>query len=133
MSEISKIDKTRKAFVMNGVAMLLILIAVWWRPRLPGTVGAWFFISYGILRILSEIWRQPDVGVALIGGLSRGQVLSILLSLTGCIGLYFVSRRSVPRLGGLGEVHPVPLHRLIPDDHPSRARDAKEDPPQQAS
>jgi phosphatidylglycerol:prolipoprotein diacylglycerol transferase len=114
----------------DGPLMMLILVIVWWRPRLPGTVGAWFFISYGILRISSEVWRQPDDGVALLLGLSRGQVLSVLLTLTGCIGLYYVGRRDVPRLGGLGSVNAVDLHTLIPDDHPSRARDAKDEPPQ---
>ncbi len=116
----------------DGPVMMLVIVLVWWRPRRPGVVGAWFFIVYGVLRITSEVWRQPDDGVALLLGLSRGQVLSVLVLLTGCIGLAAVSRRDVPKLGGLGSVHPVDLHTLIPDDHPSRSRDAKDEPAQAA-
>ncbi|MCP3902703.1 MAG: hypothetical protein GY715_03625 [Planctomycetes bacterium] len=64
-------------------------------------IGAWFLIGYGVLRIASEFFRQPDVGVEVWAGLSRGQWLSILLVVSGAVGLWIVSRRPVDTMGGL--------------------------------
>ena len=74
---------------------------MWLKPRKPGVVGSWFLMVYGVLRIVSEMFRQPDEGVALILGLQRGQLLSVLMILGGAIGLWIVSRRNVEKLGGL--------------------------------
>ena len=89
----------------DGPILLGVLIAIWWRPRKPGVVGAWFLIVYAVLRILTELFRQPDVGVEQWLALSRGQVLSVLMIVAGVIGLVCCQRRDVERIGGLGSPH----------------------------
>ena len=81
--------------------LLAILAFVWLRPRKPGIVGSWFLIAYGVLRIVTEVFRQPDAGVQVILGLSRGQLLSVLIIAVGVVALFICPRRDVPLGGGL--------------------------------
>jgi phosphatidylglycerol:prolipoprotein diacylglycerol transferase len=85
----------------DGPLLMLILVAVWWKPRRPGVVGSWFLLSYGVMRVASEFVRQPDAGVAVWGGLSRGQWLSVLMAAAGVVCLWIASRRRVDKLPGL--------------------------------
>jgi phosphatidylglycerol---prolipoprotein diacylglyceryl transferase len=87
--------------ISDGPVLITLLALVWLKPRKPGVVGSWFLIIYGILRVITEIFREPDAGVALILGLSRGQLLSVLMTVTGMVCLWIAQRRDVPRLGGL--------------------------------
>jgi phosphatidylglycerol:prolipoprotein diacylglycerol transferase len=87
--------------VTDGPVLLGILTLVWLRPRKPGVVGSCFLIAYALLRVISEVFRQPDAGVGLTFGLSRGQLLSVLMFITGCVCLAIACRRDVPRVGGL--------------------------------
>jgi phosphatidylglycerol:prolipoprotein diacylglycerol transferase len=89
--------------IAEGPLLLLVIIIVWWRPRRPGLIAATFLMAYGMLRILTETVRQPDDGVALLVGLSRGQVLSIGMMIIGGMVAIWVSRRPVDPLGGLGK------------------------------
>lgn len=84
----------------DGLFVFIILALIWIRPRKPGVIGSSWLIVYGVLRIVTEQFRQPDEGVALLLGLSRGQQLSILMVLAGVLCLIWTSRRDVPRLGG---------------------------------
>jgi phosphatidylglycerol:prolipoprotein diacylglycerol transferase len=92
----------------DGPLLLAVLVIAWWKPRKPGVVGAWFLISYGIMRIGTEFIRQPDEGVAglatPLGDLSRGQLLSALMVIIGAVSLVIVSRREVDPIGGLVKV-----------------------------
>ncbi|MCA9291744.1 MAG: prolipoprotein diacylglyceryl transferase [Phycisphaerales bacterium] len=88
----------------DGPVLMALLAVCWLRPRRPGVIGALFLTFYGVLRISTEVVRQPDEGVAVWLGLSRGQWLSVAMVLAGLIGLLVVSRRNVPRLGGLRPV-----------------------------
>ncbi len=90
----------------DGPALLLVLIVVWWHPRKPGVVGGWFLIAYGVFRILTERVRQPDVGVAVLAGLQRGQVLSVVMLACGVVMVVICSRRAVPMIGGLAPLTP---------------------------
>ncbi len=91
--------------ITDGPLLAAVLIGVWWGPRKPGVVGASFLISYGVMRILSELVRQPDANVSVLatplGDLSRGQLLSLLMVAAGAVGLVIVARREVEPLGGL--------------------------------
>ncbi len=88
--------------IVAGPVIFAILVLLWLRPRKPGVIGGTFFIAYGSLRILTELWRQPDEGVVLLFGmLSRGQVLSILMVIAGIAVMVFCQRRDVERIGGL--------------------------------
>ncbi|MCI0363435.1 MAG: prolipoprotein diacylglyceryl transferase [Phycisphaerales bacterium] len=95
--------------ITDGPILLGLLILIWLKPRKPGVVGGWFLIIYGVLRMATEVFRQPDEGVNPTFGLSRGQALSAIMIISGIIGLAIVIRRDVPRLGGLfsGDAKPT--------------------------
>ncbi|UCD75496.1 MAG: prolipoprotein diacylglyceryl transferase [Phycisphaerales bacterium] len=84
----------------DGLLVAVILLLIWLKPRKPGVIGCWYLIIYGLLRILSESFRQPDEGVALLAGLSRGQVLSVLMVAAGAVALRICVTRDVKPLGG---------------------------------
>jgi phosphatidylglycerol:prolipoprotein diacylglycerol transferase len=84
--------------VAEGLVLGLITWAVAARPRRPGVVGCVWLIGYGLLRILTEFWRLPDVqflanNAGHIGGLSRGQWLSAVMVLIGAVALVIILRR----------------------------------------
>lgn len=87
----------------DGPLLLLIVVIAWWKPRKPGVIGCWFFIGYGVMRIATEIVRQPDAGVAIVGGLQRGQLLSLGMIAIGVFFLRVFTRSDAPLMGGLGE------------------------------
>ncbi len=75
--------------------LLLFLYTQWrfWRTQSkPGVLGGEFLIGYGILRILGELFREPDA--ALIMGLSRGQFYSIFMIIAGTAIIWMASRRT---------------------------------------
>jgi phosphatidylglycerol:prolipoprotein diacylglycerol transferase len=87
--------------ISDGPVLLAAIALVWLRPRKPGFIAGSFLLFYGALRMITELYRQPDVGVAVFLGLSRGQQLSLIQILLGiCLVLWSVSRRSKP-IGGL--------------------------------
>jgi phosphatidylglycerol:prolipoprotein diacylglycerol transferase len=86
--------------ITDGPILMSLLAIIWLRPRKPGTIASWFLIIYGVLRIVTEIFRQPDVGVSLTFGLSQGQLLSCFMIIAGFIGLGMIHRSNSPPLGG---------------------------------
>ena len=85
----------------DGPILLVALLLVWLRPRKPGVIAGCFLVFYSILRVLTEFFRQPDEGVALVLGLSRGQQLSLFQMMIGLILLIWCATRRVERVGGL--------------------------------
>ncbi|MFN0011512.1 MAG: prolipoprotein diacylglyceryl transferase [Phycisphaerales bacterium] len=72
----------------EGVVLGLALWFIWTRPlarRCDGVVAGSFFLIYGILRIVTEVWRLPDAQFAEGRplGLSRGQWLSAAMIAAG--------------------------------------------------
>ena len=86
----------------EGVICGLFIWAIARKPRLPGVVGCWFLISYGFLRVITEVWRLPDAhfSVGRPAGLSRGQWLSMLMIAVGAVLLVAIIRRGGTRIGG---------------------------------
>ncbi len=80
-------------FLLEGVALLIIL-AVYGRKRRPtGAVGALFVLFYGIFRFLVEYTRQPDIQLGFVlGRLDMGQVLSAPMIPIGIALLYWAYR-----------------------------------------
>lgn len=67
------------------------------RLRQPGFVSAIFAIGYGLARIFSEFFREPDIQIGYFsGGLTMGMLLSLPLVLAGIILLVVASRRPAP-------------------------------------
>ncbi len=80
--------------IVLGTVLCFIFFVI--RPKRHGIVGCWFLIVYGILRIMTEIWRVPDEGIDRVMGLSRGQWLSVAMIVAGLGALAYVMRRPTP-------------------------------------
>jgi len=83
--------------------VLLIIVGLAIRAgalKRPGTVVGLFAIFYGLARIVSELFREPDVQLGFLwGGLTMGMLLSIPLMLAGAGFILHARRR--PPLGQL--------------------------------
>ena len=68
---------------LEGLLPLLYTQVRFWlfkpQTRHPGQLTGEFLLVYAAGRIFGEIFREPDVGVSLTLGLSRGQFLSLFL------------------------------------------------------
>src|SRR5262249_24554722 len=80
----------------EGLVLRTILWLIARRPQRPGVVGCWFLIIYGILRIITEIWRLPDSQFinGRPAGLSRGQWLSVGMIAFGASALTVLIKRA---------------------------------------
>lgn len=93
----------------EGPILALVLWLIWRTPRAPGVIGCWFMMTYGVLRITTELWRLPDSHLAVerILGLSRGQWLSVGMVAVGGVALPIVMARArrynITALGGWGK------------------------------
>ena len=72
-------------FVLEGIALFILL---WWfssKPRPVGAVSGLFLIGYGSFRFLGEFTRNPDDGIfgLMTFGVSMGQWLSLPMVLAG--------------------------------------------------
>jgi phosphatidylglycerol:prolipoprotein diacylglycerol transferase len=77
----------------EGLVLGTTLLLLWATPRRPGFIVAMFLIMYGVLRILTELYRLPDADLGRVMGLSRGQWLSVLMIGMGLIPMYLSTRR----------------------------------------
>ena len=69
---------------LEGVVLFTVLYVVRTRMRAPvGMLTGLFMILYATLRIVGEQFREPDFGIALTWGLTRGQFLSLFMYLIG--------------------------------------------------
>jgi phosphatidylglycerol:prolipoprotein diacylglycerol transferase len=84
-------------FALEGLLLFAILWIYSRRPRPLGTVGFLFLIGYGVLRIIGEVFREPE---ALYGamplGLSAGQWLSVPMVLIGIACFVVLRQRGIP-------------------------------------
>ena len=87
--------------ITDGPILLAGVAIVWLRPRKPGVIGGSFLMLYGALRMITELYRQPDDGVALLMGLSRGQQLSLVQMVLGLVLLLWSASRNSTPIGGL--------------------------------
>ena len=73
--------------VLEGIILFLILNTIVFRQRYKiGTCSYLFLIFYGVLRIMSELYREPDAQLGYIFNLfSMGTILSLLMILSGLI------------------------------------------------
>ena len=82
-------------FLLEGVTLFAILWIYSRKPRAPGTVGSLFLIFYGLLRIVGEVFREPE---ALYGymplGLSAGQWLSVPMIVIGVVCFVLLRRNN---------------------------------------
>jgi phosphatidylglycerol:prolipoprotein diacylglycerol transferase len=96
----------------DGPILMGALALIWLRPRKPGLIASWFLVIYGILRVATEVFRQPDEGVSLLWGLSRGQVLSVVMIVLGAVCVWWCAQRKVEPIACLRN----PMHAPVVDD-----------------
>ncbi len=84
---------------LEGLVLLAYMQWRFWRSevvvRQPGRLSGEFLVAYAVLRAIGEVFREPDVDVTLIAGLSRGTFYSIFLVIAG-LGLIAWSSRRRP-------------------------------------
>ena len=82
---------------------LVFAVAQWAhaRYRRPGLATAAGCLTYGIVRIIDEFWRSPDVGQPVyFGWLTKGQALSLPMVLIGIgLGVWCLRHRDATRSG----------------------------------
>ncbi len=86
--------------VAEGPFLFFAMFIIWWKPRNQGILASSFLLLYGVSRVVTEAYRQPDDGVMLIMGLSRGQLLSTFMIASGILLLIITSNRKTKKLGG---------------------------------
>ena len=81
-------------FLLEGVALFLILWFYSSKPRPRMAVSGLFALLYGVFRISLEFFREPDapIGFIAFGWLTMGQLLSVPLVLFGIVVLWLAYR-----------------------------------------
>ena len=76
---------------VEGLLLFILLMAIRLRFRVPnGATTGCFFVLYPLMRIIGELFREPDA--PLTGPLTRGQFLSIFMFLIGAVFLWHAFR-----------------------------------------
>lgn len=81
---------------LEGLVLFAILLYAWRRGALkyPGLIGGIFVGGYGVARIVSEFFREPDAHIGyLTGGLTMGMLLSLPMLVVGGIAIYLARAR----------------------------------------
>lgn len=85
---------------LEGLFLFLYMQWRFWRSdvvqRQPGRLAGEFFVVYAIVRIVCERYREPDEGVSLILGLSRGTFYSVLVLVIGLVLIAWAATRRRP-------------------------------------
>ena len=76
--------------LLEGFILFLIINFIYLRNNYKiGSCSSFFLIFYGIFRIFSEIFREPDAQIGyLFGSISMGMLLSVFMIIAGTI-IYF--------------------------------------------
>lgn len=81
-------------FLLEGVALFLILWLLRLVVRRDGVLAAVFLLCYGSFRIIAEFFREPDSQLGfIIGSFTMGQILSAAMLLAGTIVAVIAVRR----------------------------------------
>jgi len=74
---------------LEGLLLLVFLQWRFWRSDIvrtkPGRLAGEFLLGYALVRVIGEVFREPDIGVSLIFGLSRGTFYSLFLIAVGLL------------------------------------------------
>jgi len=70
-------------FLLEGVALFLILFFLRKKEWKPGTLSWLFIVLYGIFRFIAEFWREPQPEQPLIFSLTLAQIFSIIMIVAG--------------------------------------------------
>ena len=83
--------------ILEGIILFLILnILIFKRKYKIGVSSCLFLIYYGIFRVISEIFREPDTQIGYLFDLfSMGTMLSIVMILSGFIILRILKKNEI--------------------------------------
>jgi len=85
---------------LEGALLLVMMQWKFWRTgvvqRQPGRLAGEFLIAYAVVRMIGEIFREPDAGIDLIFGLSRGTFYSVFLIAAGVVLIWRTTRKTSP-------------------------------------
>ena len=72
---------------LEGIILFFLMILIFFKTKYKiGTCSYIFLIFYGIFRIISEFFREPDIQIGYIfGSVSMGMLLSVFMILAGII------------------------------------------------
>ncbi len=81
--------------VLEGLILFLVLNIIFSKEKYKiGSCSYLFLIFYGVFRIISELFREPDVQLGYIFNIvSMGSILSFAMILSGIIMFYIVKKR----------------------------------------
>ena len=73
--------------LLEGVVLFFIMNTIMFKRNYKtGTCSIMFLIFYGVFRIISELFREPDVQIGyLFNSFSMGTILSFLMIISGLI------------------------------------------------
>lgn len=81
---------------LEGALLLAYMQWRFWRSdtvaKRPGQLSGEFLLGYALVRIFCEQFREPDVGIDLILGLSRGTFYSLFMIVAGLVLIRWPSR-----------------------------------------
>jgi phosphatidylglycerol:prolipoprotein diacylglycerol transferase len=82
-----------EAFLEGLILFLILNIYILKRNYKTGTCSCLFLINYGVFRIISEFYREPDSQVGyLFDQFSMGAILSFLMIVAGAILIVFIKK-----------------------------------------
>ena len=85
-----------EAFLEGIVLFLILNFLIFKKKYKVGLSSCLFLVLYGIFRIISEIFREPDAHIGYLFGLfSMGAVLSFLMVLSGLVILGFLKKNEI--------------------------------------
>ena len=72
---------------LEGIILFFLMILIFFKTKYKiGTCSYMFLIFYGIFRIISEFFREPDIQIGyLFGPVSMGMLLSVFMIFAGII------------------------------------------------
>lgn len=88
--------------VLEGLVTFAVVVWIATRSAPPsrGIIFGTLLTMYGSLRIVVELFREPDAQIGFLwGGVTMGQLLSIPLVLTGVALIVWSRRRALPQQG----------------------------------
>jgi phosphatidylglycerol:prolipoprotein diacylglycerol transferase len=81
--------------VAEGLLIFVILQWRFWKGKLPaGRLSGEFLVIYAVMRVICEIFREPDIGVSLLLGLSRGTFYSLLTFVIGVVIIIYSKKNT---------------------------------------
>ena len=83
---------------LEGLALFIILMWYSRKPRPRAAVSGLFLMGYGVFRLITEFFRQPDqhLGFLAMQWLTMGMLLSLPMIVAGFIIMWFAKQTQTP-------------------------------------